>query len=383
MHGLGDSSEGWAEPLEEIANAIPGLKVIAPTASQLPVSVNGGAKTSAWCDIACTSFNPVELLGILEKRPPYLEQSWAELLNMISKELEAHPHVGLERWIIGGFSLGGHMATWLGLQLPRPCAGLLLLSAVVMGSSCLQVLSPTEIFHGHGQADQVIPLMGAQICRTNVIKAGLPEGLYKLKEYAGLPHSVAPEEMGDAVAFVRRRLKESAAGSETVPLPLSMCSNGFSLQPGTAVIVRDLKSKPHLNGQKGEVVAPGLNPRNGRYSIVVDKETVSLQRKNLCLVWLEAEVGEGSGIFLRVTPVSGEDDCWQELVDGADGRKYKADELRFREGAQVFLSGLKGVPAWNGCVGRVGEFLAERGRYRVELGNAVRLDVKAANLGIS
>jgi len=146
---------------------------------------------------------------------------------MISKELEANPHVGLERWIIGGFSLGGHMATWLGLQLPRPCAGLLLLSAVVMGSSCLQVLSPTEIFHGHGTADQVIPLMGANICRGNVIKAGLPEALYQLKEYAGVPHSLSPEELGDAVAFLRRRLQESAAGSEPVPLPLSMSATAF------------------------------------------------------------------------------------------------------------------------------------------------------------
>jgi len=110
---------------------------------------------------------------------------------------------------------------------------------------------------------------------------------------------------------------------------------------------------------------------------------MSLQRKNLSLVSIEAELGEGSGTFLQLAPVSGEDDCWQEVVDEGDGRKFKSDELRFRSGAQVFLSGLKGVPAWNGCVGRVGEFLAERGRYRVELGNAVRLDVKAANLGTS
>lgn len=382
MHGLGDSSEGWAEPLEEIANAIPGLKVIAPTAPQLPVTVSGGGRSSAWCDIACTSFNPMELLGILEKRPPYVEQTWSELLNMISKELEASPQVGLERWIIGGFSLGGHMATWIGLQLPRPCAGVLLVAAVIMGSSCLQVNSPTEIFHAHGQADQVIPLMGAQICRKNVIEAGLAEGLYQLKEYAGVPHSISPDELQDAVAFLQRRLKESVPASEPVSLPLAMCSNGFSLKVGTAVTIGDLKSKPHLNGQRGVVAAAGLNPRNGRYSISVGEETLALQKKNLSLVGIEAEVGEGSGSFIQVVPVPGEEDVWDEVADAGSGRRLKSEELRFRSGGQVVLSGLRGVPAWNGCIGQVGEFLAERGRYRVELGNSVRLDVKAANLSV-
>lgn len=79
----------------------------------------------------------MDLLGAFPLRPPRLEVSWAEVLSMVYAELGDHPEVGIDKMFFGGFSLGGHMAAWTALQLPSPCAGVILLSGVVLGSlSC-------------------------------------------------------------------------------------------------------------------------------------------------------------------------------------------------------------------------------------------------------
>ena len=51
MHGLGDSADGLSDIAESISNTAPHLKIILPTASSRPVTLNGGMRMNAWYDI--------------------------------------------------------------------------------------------------------------------------------------------------------------------------------------------------------------------------------------------------------------------------------------------------------------------------------------------
>ena len=51
MHGLGDTASGWRDIGEEIVTRFPYIKVILPTSSTRPVTLNMGARMPAWYDI--------------------------------------------------------------------------------------------------------------------------------------------------------------------------------------------------------------------------------------------------------------------------------------------------------------------------------------------
>ena len=42
LHGLGDTCFGWGSAMYEILEKLPGLRCVLPTASEMPVSLNGG-----------------------------------------------------------------------------------------------------------------------------------------------------------------------------------------------------------------------------------------------------------------------------------------------------------------------------------------------------
>ena len=51
MHGLGDTARGWADAAHWMAQALPWVKFVLPTATNLPVTLNGGVPMPAWYDI--------------------------------------------------------------------------------------------------------------------------------------------------------------------------------------------------------------------------------------------------------------------------------------------------------------------------------------------
>ena len=42
IHGLGDSAEGWIDVAENLSEVLPYVRFILPTASEKPVTLNGG-----------------------------------------------------------------------------------------------------------------------------------------------------------------------------------------------------------------------------------------------------------------------------------------------------------------------------------------------------
>jgi len=72
-----------------------------------------------------------------------------------------------------------------------------------------------------------------------------------------------------------------------LPLPLTLPSNGKQFEKFTAVVIRDLKSKPHLNGK--HAILKEYTESKGRYVVEVTKEEVlSLQPNNFKCLCVEA-----------------------------------------------------------------------------------------------
>jgi lysophospholipase II len=51
LHGLGDSSDGFADVTESLHRMMPHIKFILPTAESNPVTLNGGMRMPSWYDI--------------------------------------------------------------------------------------------------------------------------------------------------------------------------------------------------------------------------------------------------------------------------------------------------------------------------------------------
>merc|ERR1719353_823296 len=97
----------------EVASKIPGLRVYLPTASYKPVTLNGGYEMPSWYDIKSLDDDRAndECTGI--------EDSRAIVLDLLKEEKAKH---GLKnnQLYVGGFSQGGALSLYTGLQYDDP-----------------------------------------------------------------------------------------------------------------------------------------------------------------------------------------------------------------------------------------------------------------------
>ena len=68
MHGLGDSADGWTDAAQMLAQSLKHVKFIIPTASPIPVTLNGGMRMNAWYDITGTIHLHLHLFPIYVSR---------------------------------------------------------------------------------------------------------------------------------------------------------------------------------------------------------------------------------------------------------------------------------------------------------------------------
>merc|ERR1711920_127293 len=77
------------------------------------------------------------------------------------------------------------------------CKGILMLSGVVFGLDDLRrsitkdTMERIPILHCHGGADQVIPLMGGQMCSNSIKEMGWKD--HELQVFQSMAHSTCPE----------------------------------------------------------------------------------------------------------------------------------------------------------------------------------------------
>ena len=65
-------------------------------------------------------------------------------------------------------------------------------------------LEGTPIFHGHGASDPMVRMEAAKESQSTVIERGATD--YTFKPYAGLAHSVNPQEISDVLSFLQKVL---------------------------------------------------------------------------------------------------------------------------------------------------------------------------------
>ena len=194
IHGLGDTNQGWLGAAMHLHTQMPHVKFVLPNAPTKPVTLNMGMPMPSWYDITSLDDRASQpCTGI--------EESRAVVDALIAEELAAG--TPLDRIVVGGFSQGGALALFSGLQYPGRLAGVCCLSGYLAKAEAF-VLSPeaaaTPVAHFHGTLDPTVQIAWARETAARLRALGCTD--YTLKEYAHLGHSVDPEEIEDLQAWL-------------------------------------------------------------------------------------------------------------------------------------------------------------------------------------
>lgn len=207
-HGLGDTADGWSDAAIEMARHLPHIKWILPTAPSNPVTLNGGMRMPSWYDIESLSQSrgQQECAGI--------DQSTSTLQNLVKGEKDKG--IDPSRIVLAGFSQGGAMSLWTGLQLPATfssrLAGVLVMSGYLPKEHSFVVSElgkETPVLHCHGSVDPLVLPEFAEASRAKVLGGGHSAG-YELRMYRGLAHSANMQELMDVVQWLDKLLPNTA-----------------------------------------------------------------------------------------------------------------------------------------------------------------------------
>lgn len=212
-HGLGDSSEGFIDVAENLSSQLPQAKFILPTAPTQKVTMNMGMAMPSWYDI----------VGLDKRSNEFckgIDISQTRLMGLVQSEMDRG--IPTNRIVLAGFSQGGALSLYTGMQLPSsngPLAGIVVMSGYLPHASAFKIssgLESTPIWHGHGAADPLVRMEAANESQSAVKEGGATD--YTLKTYAGLAHSVNPQEVGDVLAFLRTVLPSLEDGTKYIIL---------------------------------------------------------------------------------------------------------------------------------------------------------------------
>ena len=203
-HGLGDTAEGWSDAALEMSRHLPHIKWILPTAPVNPVTLNGGMRMTSWYDIESLSKSRElqDCKGI--------EESTESLHKLIRTENQNG--IDSSRIVLAGFSQGGAMSLWTGLQLPPAfvsrLAGILVMSGYLPKGHAFKMSEHgrnTPVLHCHGTADPLVLPDFAEQSRKHVLDGAHKAG-YELRTYRGLAHSANMQELMDVIHWLDRIL---------------------------------------------------------------------------------------------------------------------------------------------------------------------------------
>ena len=195
LHGLGADGHDF-EPLVpelRLPADLP-LRFIFPHAPVRPVTLNNGYPMRAWFDIVKIGLNqPRDIAG--------MQASRASVEALIAREEERG--ISAARTVLAGFSQGGAVALYSGLQHADKLAGIMALSTYLpLGEGMDFAIAPanalTPIFYGHGTQDPVVPLQLGEYTRNWLTRQGCMVNWHGYP----MPHSVSAEEVAHIRAWL-------------------------------------------------------------------------------------------------------------------------------------------------------------------------------------
>lgn len=197
LHGLGASGEDFVPIVEQLnlPNSIR-ARFIFPHAPLQPVSLNNGMNMPAWYDLYGFDMNS-------EEDETGLEQIRHTINALIDTQI--NNSIAANRIVLAGFSQGGALALYSGLQHAAGIAGILALSCYLPLRQQLNAYIATEIslpiFLAHGVMDDVVPLQFAQIAQQLLEQQGFSIDWH---EYP-CTHTVCAEEINDIRSWLLQR----------------------------------------------------------------------------------------------------------------------------------------------------------------------------------
>ncbi|HEX7964655.1 MAG TPA: alpha/beta hydrolase-fold protein [Gammaproteobacteria bacterium] len=200
LHGLGADGHDF-EPIVPELRLPPELQVrfVFPHAPVRPVTLNNGYPMRAWFDIVKIGANqPRDVAG--------MQASRAAVEELIARENSRG--IPTARIVLAGFSQGGAVALFAGLQHPDKLAGIMALSTWLpvtegIGLKPSAANLATPIFWGHGIQDPVVPLILGEQTRNALTQLGC---VITWHSYP-MPHSVSMEEVAHIGAWLQSVLR--------------------------------------------------------------------------------------------------------------------------------------------------------------------------------
>jgi len=200
-HGLGGTGDSYVDMMKILADQMPHVKFVLPTAPTRYVAMSG-ASTQAWYDLAGLDDRSNESCDGIDQS--------VETIARILKE-DHRNGVPYNRMVLAGFSQGGALSLYAGMKLDKtigPLAGIVLLSGYLPAPSELGKLkNDLQVLHLHGDSDDIVPHASAVASKQRAVELGAKQ--YDLKTYSGLGHSVSSDEVSDLSGFLRNVLPPS------------------------------------------------------------------------------------------------------------------------------------------------------------------------------
>jgi lysophospholipase-2 len=253
-HGLGDSAEGFADVAETLAMQMPHVKFVLPTAPTQPVTMNMGMSMPSWYDI-------VGLDERANENCKGIEISRTRITSILEEE---HANTGLpyRRMVLAGFSQGGALSLYTGLQLKaeQKLAAVIVMSGYLPAAKTFAVTTGLEsvpVLHCHGTQDPVVQFSMAAKSKQRVLEKGGQQ--YELKSYP-IPHTVSPAEINDVLKFLQKQLPPD----DTCKVKLKEPSEMSVKELRAAVRQAGLQSKAVGFMEKSEFVQLLETHRNGK-----------------------------------------------------------------------------------------------------------------------
>jgi predicted esterase len=226
-HGLGDTGEGWAYSFMEMAERLPHVLFLFPTARTMPVTCNGGMAMPSWYDIAGLDINRLKMDAPGIEESALMIQCMAELeAYNIAAELPTPPDAPKDgapsyralaagRVVLGGFSQGGALTMYAAHTCDLELGGMVVLSGYCTQLKNLMALNTNEnsnapLLMCHGTADGVVPFPLAKESFEWVTKESngvrRPTATSTFMPLSGVGHESSEDEMAAVEAFIAKQL---------------------------------------------------------------------------------------------------------------------------------------------------------------------------------
>jgi len=187
LHGLGADGHDFEPIVPELK--LPGslpVRFVFPHAPVRPVTLNNGYPMRAWFDIVKIGMHqPRDQAG--------MQVSCAMLETLIARENARG--IPAARVVLAGFSQGGAVALYTGLQYGEKLAGIMALSTYLpldgFALHTNSINSHTPIFYAHGTQDPVVPIQLAEHTRNELTTRGCSVIWHTYP----MPHSMHPQEI--------------------------------------------------------------------------------------------------------------------------------------------------------------------------------------------